>query len=80
MWLKTKAVLGHKQCMHILQLLGKEGLHHWGSLCLITHNNNDKEQPDHKWEAFKAPTSKLQSAEATESTPRAAFFSRKMNP
>ena len=53
LWLETNGVQDHKQYMFILHLLGKENLHKWESFPLDAPNNNDKDQPDHMWEAFK---------------------------
>ena len=48
MWLETKGVSDNNHYIFILQLLGKEGLHH-----LEYPNNNDKERADYVWETFK---------------------------
>ena len=54
MWLETMGVQDHKQHMFILQLLGKKGLCCWESFPIASPNNNDKEQPDHIWEAIQS--------------------------
>ena len=53
MQLKTKDVPHYKLYLFILHLLGKEDLHCWESFPLAGANNNDKEQPDHVWQAFE---------------------------
>ena len=47
MCLGAKGVPDHNQYMFILQILGKECLHHWESFPLAAPHNNEKEQPEH---------------------------------
>ena len=42
MWLETKGVPDQKLYKFILQLLGKEGLHHWESFQPAAPNSNEK--------------------------------------
>ena len=48
-----KGVQDQKQCMFILQSLGKDCLCYWESFSLSAANSNDKEYQDHVWEAFE---------------------------
>ena len=68
MWLETKGVPDHKECMFILilQLLDKEGPCHQESFPLINPNKSDKVQPDHVKEAFKGSFRQIPASEVKE--------------
>ena len=53
MWLETNGISDHKQCMFILQLLGKEALCNLESFPLSHPNKNEKEQSNHIWEGLE---------------------------
>ena len=80
MWPETKGIQYHMQYMFILQLLDKEGLHHWESFALAAPNNNENEQPDNTWEAFEGSSRQTTSFRSYREYNLNSFYQQEMSP